>query len=329
MTTPETEYGAGDVDSVAMSLLQPQEEDRRKPSDEAAQADADPQADDVVDEADASDGEDGGDAVDTDEDADEDDGAEEPTQRFRVKVDGQEVEVTLDDLKRSFAGQGYIQKRMQEVAAVRKEAETIYNALSQERAQLAQALSVYQQQLSAAGNLQPPSKDLLKTDPIRYLEEEAAYREGMEQRQALAQQQAYLMQQQSEQQSRAYKAYLAEQAQLLTQRIPEFADAKKAGELKKALIEAGSQHYGFSPEELQGVSDARHVQVLHDAMRYRQLMAGKERVQEKVAQVNRPVVRPGAKRTETDGKKSAVEKARARMRTTGSVDDVAAFLLKG
>lgn len=329
MTTPETEYGAGDIDSVAMSLLQPQEEDRRKPSDEAAQADADTQADDVVDEADASDGEDGGDAVDTDEDANEDDGAEEPSKRFRVKVDGQEVEVTLDDLKRSFAGQGYIQKRMQEVAAVRKEAETVYNALNQERAQLAQALSVYQQQLSAAGNPQPPSKDLLKTDPIRYLEEEAAYREGMEQRQALAQQQAYLMQQQSEQQGRAYKAYLAEQAQLLTQRIPDFADAKKAGELKRALIEAGSQHYGFSPEELQGVSDARHVQVLHDAMRYRQLMAGKERVQEKVAQVNRPVVRPGAKRTETDGKKSVIEKARSRMRSTGSVDDVAAFLLKG
>ena len=125
------------------------------------------------------------------------------------------------------------------------------------------------------------------------------------------------------------EAYLAEQAQLLTQRIPEFADAKKAGELKKSLIEAGSQHYGFSPDELQGISDARHVQVLHDAMRYRQLMAGKERVQEKVAQVNRPVVRPGAKRPETTGKQIEAKKALSRMKTTGSVDDVAAYLLKG
>ena len=330
MTTPDQNYGADEIDSVAMSLLQPQEDERRKePANDAAQADADTQADDVVDEADAQDGEDDGDAVDTDETADEDDGDEAPNTRFKVKVDGQEVEVTLDDLKRSFAGQGYIQKRMQEVAAVRKEAETVYNALNQERAQLAQALAVYQQQLSAAGNLQPPSRELLKTDPIRYLEEEAAYREGMEQRQRLAQQQATLMQQQSQQQQRAYAAYLAEQAQVLTQRIPEFADAKKAGELKKALIEAGSQHYGFSPEELQGVSDARHVQVLHDAMRYRQLMAGKERVQEKVAQVNRPVVRPGTKRPETTGKQAESNKVRARMRSTGSVDDVAAFLLKG
>lgn len=329
MTTTETEYGAGDIDSVAMSLLQTQEDDQEEAAEDVAQADAGSQADDAADEADASADQGDGEAVDTDEAADEGDGEEEPAKTFRVKVDGQEVEVTLDDLKRSFAGQGYIQKRMQEVAGIRKEAEAVYVALNQERAQLAQALAAYQQQLAAAGDLQPPSRELLKTDPIRYLEEEAAYREAMEQRQALSQQQAQLMQQHSEQQRRAYAAYLAEQAQLLTQRIPEFADAKKAGELKRALIEAGSQHYGFSPDELQAVSDARHVQVLHDAMRYRQLMAGKERVQEKVAQVTRPVVRPGAKRTEADGKKVAVEKARARMKSTGSVDDVAAFLLKG
>lgn len=327
MTT--TNEIAGDIDSVANSLLFTQEEDQKDIADEAAQADPEEEASDAVDEADDQSDEGDGDAVDEDETADEDDGAEAPNQSFKVKVDGQEVEVTLDDLKRSFAGQGYIQKRMQEVAAVRKETEATYHALSEERAQLAQALAVYQQQLSAAGNLQPPSKDLLKTDPIRYLEEEAAYREGMEQRQAVAQQQAYLMQQQSEQQSRAYRAYLAEQAQVLTQRIPDFADAKKAGDLKRALIEAGSQHYGFSPDELQAVSDARHVQVLHDAMRYRQLMAGKERVQEKVAQVNRPVVRPGAKRPETTGKQIEAKKAMSRMKSTGSVDDVAAFLLKG
>ena len=122
---------------------------------------------------------------------------------------------------------------------------------------------------------------------------------------------------------------MAEQAQLLTQRIPEFSDAKKASELKTKLIETGAQVYGFSPDELNSVSDARHVQVLHDAMRYRQLMAGKDRVQEKVAQVNRPVVRPGAKRTETDSKSATDQKLRTRMKSTGSVDDVANFLLRG
>lgn len=327
MTTTDTPLDAGDIDSVANSLLLTESDDDQQldAADDTEQADAEGQATDDVEEAEDQAADDDGDAVDEDETASEDDGEEAP-QKFKVKVDGQELEVTLDDLKRSFSGQSYIQKRMEDVAAIRKEAEVTYHALNQERAQVQQALAVYQQQLAASGNPQPPSRDLLKTDPIRYLEEEAGYREQMEQRQMLAQQQAAYAQQHSEQQARAYTAYLGEQAQLLTQRIPEFADAKKAGALKAALIEVGTS-YGFSPEEVQGVSDARHVQILHDAMRYRQLVAGKDRVQEKVAAVSRPMVRPGAKRSETDGKKSAEQKSRSRMRSSGSVDDVAAFLL--
>lgn len=321
MTT--TTENAGSIDSVATSLLQIAEEDRKDTADETAQADPAEEADDAVDEADVSDDEGDGESVDTDETSDEDDG-DKALQRFKVKVDGQEVEVTLDDLKRSFAGQGYIQKRMQEVAAVKKEAETIYHSLNQERAQLGQMLAAYQQQLNATGMPQPPSRELLKTDPFRYLEEEAAYRESMEQRNAIAQQQAQLMAQQSEQQARAYKAYLAEQAQVLKERIPDFADAKKAGELTKALVEVGTS-YGYSNEELQGLSDARAVQVLHDAMKYRQLMAGKDRAREAVVKAPVPTVKPAARRPDAPGKVN--EKVRARMKSTGSVDDVAAFLL--
>ena len=327
MTTTDTPLDAGDIDSVANSLLLTEVEDDQQldAADDTEQADAEGQATDDVDEAeDQAADEADEDVGDEDDDAEEDDGKEEQT--YRVNADGAEVDATLDDLKRSFAGQVYLQRRMSEVAEIRKEAEATYHALNQERAQVQQALAVYQQQLAAAGNPQPPSRDLLKTDPIRYLEEEAGFREQMEQRQMLAQQQAAYAQQHSEQQARAYTAYLGEQAQLLTQRIPEFADAKKAGALKAALIEVGTS-YGFSPEEVQGVSDARHVQILHDAMRYRQLVAGKDRVQEKVAAVSRPMVRPGAKRSETDGKKSAEQKSRSRMRSSGSVDDVAAFLL--
>ena len=327
MTTTDLDTPAGDIDSVANSLLLTESDDDQQldAADDTAQADAEGQATDDVDEAEDQAADDDGDAVGDDgDDAEEDDGKEEQT--YRVKADGAEVDVTLDDLKRSYAAQVYHQRRMVEASEIRKEAEVTYHALNQERAQVQQLIDAYQQQLAAAGNPQPPSRDLLKTDPIRYLEEEAGYREQMEQRQMVAQQQAAFAQQHSEQQARAYSAYLGEQAQLLTQRIPEFADAKKAGALKAALIEVGTS-YGFSPEEVQGVSDARHVQILHDAMRYRQLVAGKDRVQEKVAAVSRPMVRPGAKRTETDGKKSAEQKSRSRMRSSGSVDDVAAYLL--
>jgi hypothetical protein len=327
MTTPENDLSAGDIDSVANSLFM-DEDDQKNLRDDAAEADAETQADDdASDEDGSSDDDSGEDADDTDETDGETDGDEAPQSKHRVKVDGQEQEVTLDDLKRAFAGQGYIQRRMQETAEIRKETEANYHAVNEQAAHYAQGLAIIQQQLAAYQSAKPPSRELLKTDPIRYLEEDALHREHMEQSQILAQQQAFVSHQQSEQQAHAYGIYLSEQAELLTRAIPDFSDAKKAGALKAKLIETGNQVYGFSPDELNQVSDARHVAVLHDAMRYRQLMAGKDRVAEKVGQVNRPMVRPGTKRTENDSSKTSEQTNRARMKSTGSVDDVAKFLL--
>lgn len=321
MTTHPTSMDAGSVDSVAESLLLTEEDNAPEAEaaaeDEAPELDARPEetAEDQADDA-------------TDEAADEDDGVEEPqTQTFTVKVDGQEVAVTLDDLKRAYAGQGYIQKRMQEVAAVRKEAEQTYHALNAERQQLMQALQAYEQQLASSMNPQPPSQELLKTDPIAYLEQDAAYRQAVETRQAVRQQYVQLAQQQQAQQEQAYRAYLAEQAQVLQQRIPDFADAKKAKALQQSLVETATTAYGYSADELRGLSDARAVQVLHDAMRYRQLMAGREAATKKVEKPTAPVVRPGARRSDATSAAKQEQQARSRMKRTGSVDDVASFLI--
>lgn len=327
MTTTDEAFGAGDLDSVASLLVNDPVEDEDQ-DDEAALAD-DADADEAEpddlpeDEAQAED-----DGEQDEADDDEDDGGEELSGTVRVKVDGEEIEVTLDDLKRAYAGQGYIQKRMREVAEVRKEAEAVYTALNQERAQLAQTLAAYQQQVQQVGMPQRPSKELLESDPITYFEQMEAYREATEAHQAREAQRSALERQQAELAQRAHMAVLQEQAQLLAQAIPEFADAEKAGKLKQDIVRSAS-NYGFSPEELTGIADARQVQVLYDAMRYRQLMAGKQKVTEKVANA-RPVIKPGVARTATQGKKAAADKVRARMKQTGSVDDVAAFLsLKG
>lgn len=325
MSTTEETFGAGDIDSVAASLLEvpavdaTQDEDEEDAAVDAADDAYDPDEEAPEDEADA---EDDGAEDDT---AEEDDGVEEHQQRFRVKVDGEEVDVTLDDLKRSFAGQGYIQKRMREVADVRKEAENVYAALNQERAQLAQTLAAYQQQLQAGGMPEKPSRDLLNSDPISYFDQLAAYEEATEKARH-AQQTSYALEQQQQQLAeRAHMALLQQQAQVLAQAIPEFADAKTASKLKQDIVQSAAK-YGFSPEELTGIADARQVQVLYDAMRYRQMMASKQKVTEKVASA-RPVIKPGVARTTAEGKKTQAQKVRARMKQSGDVDDVAAFLL--
>jgi len=67
----------------------------------------------------------------------------EPTatpETYMVKVDGQEQEVTLDELKRGYSGQKYIQKGMTEVAENRKNFDKLQNEVSQERQLLQQML---------------------------------------------------------------------------------------------------------------------------------------------------------------------------------------------
>ena len=265
-----------------------------------------------------------GDDDEDDEPEEQDDGENEP-ELITVKVDGKETQVTIDDLKRSYSGQAYIQKGMAEAAKVKKEAEQVYQALNEER----QALSAAYQQLQTQGAPQmpdKPSKELLNSDPIGYFEQMEAYREASEQFSQYQQQYQAFTQQQSEAQKRAEQAYLAEQAELLKQSLPEFADAEKAGKLKERLVNTAVNEYGYSPEEMAQVKDARAVRILADAMKYRELQGSKDKVAEK-SKSARPVVKPGVKRSDNDGKLAKQRKAAARMKKNGSVDDVANFLL--
>lgn len=51
-----------------------------------------------------------------------DDASQEEPSLYTVKVNGQEEQVTLDDLKQGYSGQKYVQQGMQDAAAQKKEA---------------------------------------------------------------------------------------------------------------------------------------------------------------------------------------------------------------
>ncbi|TWI32735.1 hypothetical protein [Paracoccus sulfuroxidans] len=257
-----------------------------------------------------------------DDEPEEDEVPQEPS-RFKVKVDGEEREVTLDELTRSYSGQAYIQKGMQDVAAAKKEVEAAYSEILEGRAAIA---ALYQQlssgQMVAAPT--PPNPETAKTDPMRYMQQRAEFEQKMGAYQQQQRQIQQAMSQQAEAQEYQQRVYMAEQARELAQRIPELADAEKAGEIRGKLVAAG-QHYGFTADEVGGVMDHRALLVLHDAMKYRALQAAKPAVADK-AKAARPVVKPGAKQAET-GKNAEAEKIRARMKKTRSDADFVAHLL--
>ena len=105
------------------------------------------------------------------EDQEEPEDAEQPN-TFTVKIDGTEVEVTLDELQRGYSGQKYIQKGMQEVADLRKKAETANATL----ASAGEAVLALYQQMQAPGFAQPPTppdETLIESDPIGYTQDKA------------------------------------------------------------------------------------------------------------------------------------------------------------
>lgn len=282
-----------------------------------------------IDEQDVSEADDEGaddadefDADDEDEDTEESEGDKQPT-TFKVKVDGEEKEVTLDDLTRSYSGQAYIQKGMQEAAEARKQVEATYNALQAEQQKFVETV----QKLQESGIKAPPQRPdpkLLDTDPIGYMQENARYEAEMTDYTAQQRQINEVSERNAAMQTQARQAYLQEQAQRLQQAIPEFADPKAAAPLKEKLVKTGTEAYGYSADEMSQLSDARAVQVLMDAMRWRDLQSGK--AEAKKTPKPQKAIKPTGRRTQP--KAVARDKAKAQAKKSGRLEDFAALLLE-
>ena len=249
--------------------------------------------------------------------------ATEETNFIPVKVNGKEEMWTLDQLKQSAAGQGYINQRMQEVAQLEKQ----YKAQAQQLAEQQQQFLQLQQTTQQIGMQPPqaPSKEMFDSDPIGYMEAKMNYDEQVGQYNQRVAQVRQLQQQQAAAAQQQRETYLQEQAELLQQHIPEIADPEKGNKLKADLVKTG-EHYGFSAQEIESVSDARYVRALNDAMKWRRLQDKK--LQATKGDAPKPVVKAGAKRRAGDGEAAARKKQQAKLRKSGRIEDALSLMMK-
>ena len=259
-----------------------------------------------------------------DEDPIEEASQQEP-ERYSVKVNGQEEQVSLDDLKQGYSGQKYVQQGMQDVAAQKKEAEAVYTALNNERQQMAE---LYQQLQNGGFSPEPikPTKEDFDADPIGYMQKNLEYEEqkANHDRQMAQLQQA--SQQNSVAQQNAKQAYLQEQMQILQKEIPDFADSTKASKLREQLVSTGKSQYGYTTEEISQISDYRAIKVLHDAMKYQDIISGKSKAKVKTQSAN-SVIKPGAKKMATPNAKIR-SRQKAKLKESGSIDDALNLILQ-
>jgi len=282
-----------------------------------------PEDEDDSDEDDAEDYEGEEDEVEDSEDADDAD--QEAPQMFTVKVDGEELEVSLDDLKQGYSGQKFVQKGMQENAQMRKQMEELYSYLSTERQQVA---SLYQQiqQGGVPSEPTPPSAELFDNDPIGYMEQKLKYDEAKAKYDQTRTQFEHLTQQQSQAQEAAMKAYAQEEMRQMLEVIPELGDANKAPVLQRQLIDAGKK-LGYEPDEVTAVIDHRAIRALYKAAKYDEIMAGKAKADKKSAKA-KPMVKPGAKKVASSTSKKVQRQQKAKLKQSGSIEDAIALMFK-
>lgn len=258
----------------------------------------------------------------TAEEAPEDEGTaeeveeeEEAPQVYTVKVDGQDVAVTLEDLTRDFSGRQAIQKRFEEAARVRKEIETTAQEIQAQR----EALIAFAQEIQTKGVIsapQPPDPSKAQKDPIGYIQELSEYQAKAAEYQHQQQQlEAFERQTQAEQQKQLAALREAE-ARKLIEAIPDLADPNKGERVRASLLRAASD-YGYSSDEIGQVMDSRALRVLHDAAKWRELQAGKAVVAQKVAAA-KPVLKPTAKPANPAA--NQVKSLKSRLKQTGSID---------
>lgn len=319
----------GSIDAVAASLIEmPVEKVEEEETVDLAQSDEDhAENQDDGDGAEAEEVEASSDEVTDEEDTEvEEDAPAE--QLFNVKVDGRDQQVPLTELLRGYSGQAYIQKGMKEVASARQETTAVYEALQTERQQLAQ---VFQAAQSGQIPMRPPSmpdENLLTTDPIGYIQDRVRYDKELASYQNAQSLRQQLEAQDAETRMQAHQAFLQEQQQQLARAIPALAKPETAEKVKQDLFRVGTEVYGFDADEIKQVSDHRLLRVLHDAAQYRRIVSGKAAVEKQAQQQQRtPTIKPGTRPAVQASKNVTADKAKVQMKRTGSVDDVARFLL--
>lgn len=230
---------------------------------------------------------------DDSEDAGDDDQAEQEQDDeeplFTVKVDGEEIQVTAQQLKDNYQLNQATQKRLQEASESRKQAEAVRAEAEQSRAQYLQGLQAIQAQLENQEPGQEYWDNLRETDPQKFLIEREQARERNEMRQAvIAEQQAVEAQ------------YLQEQERKLVEIIPEWSDSAKRQTETSQLVET-AKGLGFSTHEIGMVKDARMVALLRKASLYDRMMERGAEVKKEVKKAPK-MAKSSARKPQTDQK---------------------------
>lgn len=243
----------------------------------------------------------------------------EPDSTFTVKVSGQELKVTLDELKKGYSRDADYRRKTEELSFEKKqfqsETEQQRQDYSKRFTELNQILAFTQQQLNSEISNVDLNK-LYEEDPVEATKVERQIRLKKEKMMDAANK----LQQE---QQRQLSGYVQEQQKILAEKMPEFNDAQKASTTKNNLRNFLNS-YGFKDAEIGQIYDHRIVMLVNDALKYRNVKNVKP---VSAAQASKPgkFLSSGVKKDSNDMNFQRRKEKLGRLKKTGNVKDAASI----
>lgn len=241
-----------------------------------------------------------------------------PVEKFEVQVDGQPVEVSLDEALRGYVREKTFHQRMNRVAEARQ-------AVEGEAAQTAQIRQHYIQQCEHLARVlaevlppQPNWDEEFQRDPRAAHERQKAYAAIYGKVNELNQQAQAAEAQARQEYDRKSQAYAVDQFSQFVKEanIPD----EKALNERLTRMRAYGRRMGFTEGELATVYDKRMLRVLDHAAKYDQAMAARPKA---VIPGKGKTLTPGVATPAGNATRRSLDEAQQRLAKTGRLDDAA------
>jgi hypothetical protein len=259
------------------------------------------------------------------EEASEDSNAveEQETDLHQIIVNGEKIEVDLEELKAGYQKDADYRRKTEEIAIERRQLQSESDRLKNEYSTKMDDLNNLTATLNAELNSELNSKELDKLYDEDPTEAAKLERKIRRRRESLQQSQQKLKRHQEQE----FQKILTEEQRKVAIKHPEIADP-----LKGATVKTNMRNYlvqrGFSDQEISGIYDSRMFDVVMDGMKFLNTARPvKTNFAKKIVKPSK-VVKPGVKSTK-DEKDSKSRLAQIRtLKKSGNTKD-AVDLLKG
>jgi hypothetical protein len=239
----------------------------------------------------------------------------ETPELHRVKVQGQELEVSLDELKAGYSRDSDYRQKTHTLGMEKRDLETQKSSLRQtydtRLNELNDLISTANQFVEQKQGGQDLAK-LYQEDPTEAAKLDFQLRQEKQHIESLK---ATARQAQTQQ----YESYLETQKELAATKIPEFSDPNKADSFKLNMRNS-LRNYGFNDQEIGSLADHRFLMVAKDAMSFKSQKDKRPIVSKKVANAPK-VLKAGVARSNVSSGREEVRNKIKTLRKSGHIRD--------